>query len=144
MHEWTEIPVPRDVEADVVQALARFGIEASTIVSAERGPGAIRISRTGGDLEAQRMRDNPRVLVEVWDRDPPAAFDRAVQVYAAFQTFDARGTILPGVAVHDMDLQSPRSYDDPLAPTLARVQFVADYLTDLTTLSLKEDDHGVE
>ncbi|MEV8166218.1 hypothetical protein AB0O80_10585 [Rothia kristinae] len=127
-----------------MSALAAFGITASTIVSADRGPGTIRISRTGGDLEAQRMRDNPRILVEVWEESPPAAFDRAVQVYAAFQVFNERGTILPGVAVHDMDLQSPRSYDDPLAPGLARVQFVADYLTDLTTISLKEDAHGGE
>ena len=58
--------VPRDVEADLVAGLAPFGIEAASEVPEDRGPGMVRVSRTGGALRHQKTRDGPEVLVETW------------------------------------------------------------------------------
>ena len=59
---------------------------------------------------------------------------------AVFQVFELRGTIHSDVAVHDLQLQPPRALDDPLAPDLYRVQFTAQFLTDLDEITIKEND----
>lgn len=135
--------VPRDVEADVLAGLARFGFQASTEVPIDREAGTVRVSRTGGGLELNSQRDRPQVLVEVWGDTSVDAFDTAIRVWAAFRIWGDRGWIVPGVAVHDVDADVPRARDDELAPELYRTQFVSTFLTDLTTIELTEEAaHG--
>lgn len=131
--------VPRDVEADLVAGLATFGVVAAAEVPAEREPGMVRVSRTGGALRHQKTRDGPEVLVETWGEDAVEAFDTAQRVWAVFRTWEIRGYIAPGVVVHDMDLDVPRTRDDELAPELHRCQFVASFTTDLTEIELTEE-----
>lgn len=97
----------------------------------------IRISRTGGDLSHEGQRDRPEVLVEVWEKNSVDAFDRAQYVWAVFQVLAHFGEILPGVAIHDMDLQPPRALDDELAPDLYRIQFLVIMTTDLMEIEVR-------
>ena len=131
--------VPRDVEADLVAGLAPFGVEAASEVPEDRVPGMVRVSRTGGALRHQKTRDGPEVLVETWGEDAVEAFDIAQRVWAVFRTWEIRGFITPGVVVHDMDLDVPRTRDDELAPELHRCQFVVSFTTDLTEIELTEE-----
>lgn len=133
----TEILVPRDVEADVLGALSRYGVDASTIVPADAGAGTVRVSRTGGDLVASNQRDLAEMLVEVWEQDSVSAFDSAIRIYGALTDCGLKGLILPGVAVHSMDIVPPRSLDDPNRPDLYRVTIPFTFITDLTTLEVE-------
>lgn len=135
-----EVTVPRDIEADLLIGLSNFGIQASTIVPADRQIGTVRVSRQGGELVAHGTRDNPLVLVEAWASNSVDAFDLVRPIWAVFQVFELRGTIHSDVAVHDLQLQPPRALDDPLAPDLYRVQFTAQFLTDLDEITIKEND----
>lgn len=130
--------VPRDVEADILAGLARFGITASTEVRENREAGDVRVSRTGGALAHNHTRDRPEVLIEVWGADGVDAFDSALRVYAAFRIWGNRGEITPGVVIHDVDADVPRTRDDELAPDLHRVQFVVTFMAELTTVELIE------
>lgn len=132
------VSVPRDIETDILIGLEQLGITAQTIVPDDRDAGLIRVSRIGGELQAEGMRDNPNVLVETWGENSVDAFDRIIPVWAAFRAFEDRGIIHDDVAVHDLDIQPPRALDDPLAPGLYRVQFTAQFLTDLTETTVKE------
>lgn len=133
------VEVPRDAEADVIVALRGFGVASSTLVPAEREPGMVRVSRVGGDLTAHQQRDRPLMLVEVWEQTSPAAFDAALRAWAVFRVLENRGTLLPGVALHDVDLQVPRALDDDLAPDLFRVQFTVEMTIPLTEITLTKE-----
>lgn len=133
------VEVPRDAEADVIVALAGFGVAASTLVPVDREAGMVRVSRTGGELTAHQQRDRPLMLVEVWEKTSPAAFDSALRAWAAFRVMENQGYLLPGVAVHDVDLQVPRALDDDLAPDLFRVQFTVEMTTPLTEITLTKE-----
>lgn len=141
-HDWTGITVPRDVEAELVAALERFGIKAGTQVPAARSAGMIRVSRTGGDLTDDGYRDRAEVLVECWGTDSVEAFDNARRVWAAFAVFKFRQWLRPGVAAHDVEISPPRSLDDEYAPELYRQQFTADLMVSLeeTALTERQDD----
>lgn len=137
-HEYI-VDVPRDAEADVLDALARFGVQASTIVPGARGPGTVRVSRTGGDLVMQQQRDRPLMLIEVWEETSPAAFDAALRAWAVFWILENEGFLIPGVALSGVDLQVPRALDDELAPDLHRVQFTVEMTIPLTEITLTEE-----
>lgn len=141
-HEWAGILVPRDVEADLVAALERFGITAGTQVPAVRSAGMIRVSRTGGELTGNGYRDRASVLVECWGADSVEAFDNARRVWAAFSVFKYRQWLTPGVGAHDVEISPPRSLDDDYAPELYRQQFTADLTISLeeTALTERQDD----
>lgn len=137
-HEYI-VQAPRDAEADVLEALTRFGVEASTIVPGARGPGTVRVSRVGGELTAQQQRDRPLMLIEVWEETSPAAFDAALRAWSVFRILENEGFLIPGVALHDVDLQVPRALDDELAPDLHRVQFTVEMTVPLTEITLTEE-----
>ena len=132
------VPVPRDVEMDLLDALEAFGIHAATTVATGAEPGVVRVSRVGGDLQAHEQRDRPRMLIEVWGADGPDAYELATAVWAACAVIRHRQVIVPGVAATDVALDPPRSQDDPLAPGLKRVQFQMEYLTPLTEYTITE------
>ena len=135
--------IPRDVEADLIEALAVYGIHASTIVPADREPGIIRISRTGsGDSntpDLQGSRDIPQIQVETWGKDSVEAFDLAQKVYAGFKALEWQGHTVPEAAMHTLRMDAPRSYDDDLAPDLYRVIFSAQFITDFTEVTLTKE-----
>ncbi|MEX3600488.1 hypothetical protein [Kocuria carniphila] len=137
-HEYI-VEAPRDAEADVLEALARFGVWASTIVPGARGAGTVRVSRVGGDLTNQQQRDRPLMLIEVWEETSPAAFDAALRAWSVFRTLENEGFLIPGVALHNVDLQVPRALDDELAPDLCRVQFTVEMTIPLTEITLTEE-----
>lgn len=140
MVEIFEVAVPRDVEADLIQGLASFGITASTIVPADRGAGQVRVSRTGGMTDGyQGQRDRAEILVEVWEEDSVSAFDQAQRVYAGIKALESTGFVVPGVALHGLEIDPPRAYDDSQAPNLYRVTFTAAFTTDFTFIELTKE-----
>lgn len=137
-----EIPVnvPRDVEADIILELDNLNISASTLVPDDVEPGTVRISRIGGDLVYSDNQDKPLIVVEVWEANAPAAFDRAREVYAAFKVIEWRGTIRGGLSVTGMDIQTPRALDDPNQPSLYHVQFTVQFVIELEQIVMKVED----
>lgn len=131
------IDAPRDAEADLITALHGFGVTAQTLVPADRGPGLVRVSRVGGDLTAQKTRDRPLMLVEVWEKDSVSAWDAAVRVWAAVRTMGHFQFLFDGLSMQNLELQAPRALDDDQAPGLFRVQFTAQYTVPLTTITLE-------
>ena len=139
-----EIPVPRDIEADLVASLQQAGIRAGTIVPAERGEGTVRVSRTGGtDDGYDGQRDTADVLIEVWEADSVTAYETAQRAYAALLAVAARGTLASGEPVYRVSTAPPRAYDDPQTPNLYRVTFTATLSTTLETITITlEENHG--
>lgn len=121
-HAWV-VPVPRDLESDVLIALGDMGVDASTMALAGVQEGTVRVSRTGGHLKESEQRDRAEGLVEVWAKNSVDAFDMALAPWAALRIVAQRGVIVPGVAVSDVSIDPPRAMDDPDRPELYRVQF---------------------
>lgn len=131
------VPVPRDIESDILIALADFGLQAVTTPPKFVTAGTVRISRTGGPLTDSRQRDRPQVLVEVWAESGPDAYDAAIAVWGALRAMEARGILHDDVAVYNMDLDPPRALDDPQVPAMYRVQFLVTLTTTLTEIALE-------
>lgn len=136
-----EVPVPRDIEADIVASFAEAGIKASTIVPADRKAGTIRVSRTGGtDDEYEGQRDVADLLVEVWADDSVEAYATAQRCYAALMALALRGRTAQGEAIYSVEVAPPRTYDDPLTPDLYRVTLTAQISTTLENISIHLED----
>lgn len=133
------VDVPRDVEADLVAALAALGVQVATVVPAAREPGLVRVSRTGGSTDGfHGTRDRAEVLFEVWAENSVDAFDAAQRVYGAMRVLEHVQELPDGVGFSDLELSPPRSYDDPQAPDLYRVTMTSSFTTDLTTITLDD------
>lgn len=131
------VPTPRDFEADVLEALAVYGVEAATMAPEAVEAGTIRVSRTGGHLYMDSERDRAEGLIEVWATNSVEAFDMAVRPWAVIRAMGHTGFLVPGVAAHNVVLDPPRALDDPHRTHLYRVQFsfqmtipLADYRLD--------------
>lgn len=140
MSQYT-IAVPRDIEADLVASFAQAGVKASTIVPADRGAGTVRVSRTGGsDDEYEGQRDVADVLIEVWEEDSESAYKVAQRCYGILMALAHRGTTAYGAPIYKLTTAPPRAYDDPQAPDLYRVTFVANIATTLETITIELED----
>lgn len=136
-----QIPVPRDVEADMVASFRQAGIEAKTIVPADRAAGTVRVSRTGGTTDDyQGQRDVVDLLIEVWESDSVSAYATAQRCYGALVAIAMRGTLASGESIYRADIAPPRAYDDPQAPNLYRVTFTATIATTLETITISLED----
>lgn len=136
-----DVPAPRDIEADIVASFAEAGINASTIVPADRKTGTVRVSRTGGTTdEYEGERDVADLLVEVWAADSVQAYAIAQRCYAALMALAFRGRTAQGEAIYSAEVAPPRTYDDPLAPDLYRVSFTATISTTLENISIHLED----
>lgn len=133
-----EVEVPRDVESDVVAHYAAHGLQAQTQLGAARTAGMVRVTRTGGGLEHQDTRDAPQVLVETWAEDSVASWGLAVRAWALLK-IAGEDQELNGAMLYDLDLDVPKTYDDPLAPDLHRHQFLAVLAMETTTLTIPEE-----
>lgn len=130
-------PSPRDFEADVLEALEFYGVEACTVAPEGIEAGTIRVSRTGGHLYMESERDRAEGLIEVWGATSVHAFDLAIRPWAVIRSRTDAHFLVPGVPVHDVTIDPPRAMDDPHRPHLYRVQFafqmtipLADYRLD--------------
>lgn len=140
MSQYT-IDVPRDIEADLVASFAQAGVKASTIVPAYRGAGTVRVSRTGGTDDAYKgQRDIADVLIEVWEEDSETAYKVAQRCYGILMALAYRGTTAYGAPIYELTTAPPRAYDDPQAPDLYRVTFVANIATTLETITIELED----
>lgn len=136
-----DVLAPRDIEADIVASFAESGINASTIVPADRKTGTVRVSRTGGTTdEYEGKRDVADLLVEVWSDDSAQAYATAQRCYAVLMALTRRGRTAHGEAIYSTHIAPPRTYDDPLAPELYRVTFTATITTTLENLSIHLED----
>lgn len=128
------VDVPRDVEADVVAHFRSNGLQAQTEIGAERFPGMVRVTRTGGDL-LNAVQDTPQVLVETWEKDSVASWALAQKAWALLAVAFVQQQI-NGVELYDVDLDVPRTLDDDLAPELHRHQFLAVLTVPMTELTI--------
>lgn len=130
-----EVLVPRDAEADMITYLSP-AFTASTRIFEGRGPGQIRVQRIGGDLVHQGQRDRPLMLFEVWETRSDSAWDLAMRLWAFIRILEYYPDRHPSGAFHDLDIQVPRSHDDPDAPDLFRLQFTVEATVGVTTLGI--------
>lgn len=113
---------PPDVVAGVVRFLSEHGVDARTRVPVKRVAGMVRVSRVGGVPE-NIYQDRPRILVEVWDVDQPASFDRCRAIWGLIAAIDSQDA-LPGLVTHHIEPATmPLQFPDDLAPDMDRHQF---------------------
>lgn len=130
-----EITVPLDIEAGVVQWLRSLGVEASTQVPARRVPGMVRVSRIGGELLKDNVRDQPTILVESWGKDQGDSWDRVQHLFGLFMyagTYQA----IPDIGVTRCQPVPPVTLEDYDAPELYRHQFTVDMTTQIGRITV--------
>jgi hypothetical protein len=127
--------VPLDVEAAVVGFLRDLEYNASTRVPAQRVPGMIRVSRVGGEPIKDRVRDQPRILVEVWGANQGDSFDLAQRLFGVFE-YAGKKQAIPDLGLAKCVPSPPVTFDDYDAPELHRHQFTVEMLTQMGRLTI--------
>lgn len=130
-----EVNVPLDVEAGVVGWLRSMGWNAATQVPRDRAPGMIRVSRVGGTLIKDGVRDEPRVLVEGWASDQGESWDQIVRLFGLF-VYAGHHQAIPGLGVAKCKPNPPVTLEDYDAPELYRHQFEVELLTQMGRLTV--------
>jgi hypothetical protein len=130
-----EVVVPLDVEAGVIMWLRSMGVWASTQVPKDRTPGMIRVSRVGGELIKDGVRDQPRMLVEGWHVDQEKSWDQIIRLYGLF-VYAGQTQAIPAIGVTRCRPTPPVTLEDYDAPELYRHQFEVDMMTQMGTLTV--------
>lgn len=130
-----EVLVPLDIEAAVVGWLRSMDVNAATQVPKVRVPGMIRVSRVGGEPIKDRVRDQPRLLVEGWHTDQGASWDQIVHLFALFE-YAGKYQAIPDVGVTRCEPMPPVTLEDYDAPELYRHQFTVDLTTQMGRLTI--------
>ena len=123
----TTVPAPADVVAGVVEFLRERGYPARTQNSLDPEPGAIKVTRTGGQMVGKQ--DNAQVLIEVWHASQPECFDLAREIWGQFAAVSRNDQhAFPGLVVYEATPSIPLQYPDPRLPELDRHQFIVSML----------------
>lgn len=130
-----EVLVPLDIEAAVVGWLRSLDYNAATRVPNTRAPGMIRVSRVGGEPISGRVRDQPRILVEVWGADQVESFDLAQRLFGVFE-YAGQHQKPDGLGVTKCQPSPPVTLEDYDAPDLHRHQFTVEMLTEMGRLTV--------
>lgn len=130
-----EVLVPLDVVASVTTYLRGKGLDARSQVPMTRKPGMIRVSRVGGAPIPDRVRDQPRVLIECWERSQAQSFDLAQLVFAYMELAE-RDQALPDIGATRVEPAPPVDYGDPYAPEMWRHQLTVEMTTLMGTLDV--------
>jgi hypothetical protein len=123
-----EVLVPLDVVASVIEYLRGKGLDARSQVPENRSPGMIRVSRVGGVPVRDRVRDQPRLLVECWERSQAQSFDLAQLVYAYLELAEL-AQALADIGATRVEPSPPVDYGDPYAPEMWRHQLTVEMTT---------------
>ena len=129
------VAVPLDVEAAVVQWLRSLDVMASTRVPAKRTPGMVRVSRVGGELLKDNVRDQPVILVESWGSDQGDSWDRVQRLFGLFM-YAGRFQAIPDLGVTRCQPAPPVTLEDYDAPELYRHQFTVEMTTQMGRLTV--------
>lgn len=127
--------VPLDVEAAIVGWLRSLEYNAATRVPANRAPGMIRVSRVGGEPISGRVRDQPRILVEVWGANQGESFDLAQRLFGVFE-YAGKYQKPDGLGVAKCVPSPPVTFEDYDAPELYRHQFTVEMLTQMGRMTV--------
>lgn len=130
-----DVDVPLDVEAGVVGWLRGMGWNASTRVPTKRLPGMIRVSRVGGQLLKDGVRDQPRVLIEGWGTNQGTSWDQIVRLFGLF-AYAGKFQALPELGVTRCQPTPPVTLEDYDAPELYRHQFEVEMMTQMGRLTV--------
>lgn len=130
-----EVLVPLDIEAAIVGWLRSLGVSAATQVPKVRKPGMIRVSRVGGEPIKDRVRDQPRLLVEGWHTDQGASWDQIVYLFALFE-YAGKYQAIPDAGVTRCEPMPPVTLEDYDAPELYRHQFTVEMTTQMGRLTI--------
>lgn len=130
-----EVLVPLDVEAAIVGWLRSLEYNAATRVPANRAPGMIRVSRVGGEPISGRVRDQPRILVEVWGANQGESFDLAQRLFGVFE-YAGKYQKPDGLGVAKCVPSPPVTFEDYDAPDLYRHQFTVEMLTQMGRMTV--------
>lgn len=123
-----EVLVPLDVVASVAGYLRSKGFDARSQVPQSRSAGMVRVSRVGGVPIRDRVRDQPRLLVECWHNTQGESFDLAQQVFAYLELAE-RNQSLTDIGATRVEPAPPVDYGDPYAPEMWRHQLTVEMTT---------------
>lgn len=121
----SQIYGPPNVVAGLVAFFRDNGIYAATRVPTKRSSGMVRVSRIGGFPE-NIFQDQPRLLVEVWERNQEESFNTARRLWVMVAAIEDQRS-LPGLVTHKiMPATMPAQFQDDAAPDFDRHQFEID------------------
>lgn len=129
------VSVPLDAEAAVVGWLRGMGWNAATRVPKIRVPGMVRVSRVGGELIKDRVRDEPRILIEGWEADQGKSWDQIIRLFGLFE-YAGHYQAIPDLGVAKCQPSPPVTFEDYDAPDLYRHQFTVEMLTQMGRLTV--------
>jgi hypothetical protein len=95
----------------------------------------IRVSRVGGEPIKDRVRDQPRILVEVWGANQADSFDLAQRLFGVFE-YAGKHQAIPDLGLSKCVPSPPVTFEDYDAPELYRHQFTVEMLTQMGRLTI--------